>query len=186
MIDKAAGRRASKGGGVRMRFYESQTLERIGFDFYCDVANNIVKARKEKQLTQAELAEKAKIRPTRLQGIENVRVRLDLDDLEKLSQVLDVSIDWLIDADLDSQYGECLYLIWMESMPDFKLYRKATSKRMAFLLYDQVFKKAHVRYGSQRERFFVKLVGVPVTEKEFQKRFPKRTDEDLPLEKDEV
>lgn len=169
-----------------MRFYESPALERVGFDFYCDVANNIVKARKEKQLTQAELAEKAKIRPSRLKGIENVRVRLDLDDLEKLSQVLDVSIDWLIDADLDSQYGECLYLIWTETMPDFKLYKKATSKRMAFLLYDRAFKKAHVRYDSRRERFFVKLVGVPVTEKEFQRRFPKRTDEDLPLEKDVV
>lgn len=169
-----------------MRFYESQTLERIGFDFYCDVANNIVKARKEKQLTQEELATKAKIRLSRLLGIENVKIRLGLDDLEKLSQVLDVSIDWLIDADLDSQYGECLYLIWPESMSDFKLYKKATSKRMAFLLYDRSFKKAGVRYNSSRERFFVKLVGVPVTEKEFQRRFPKRTSEDLPLEPDEV
>lgn len=31
-----------------MRFYESDSLEHIGFDFYCDIANNIVKARKEK------------------------------------------------------------------------------------------------------------------------------------------
>lgn len=169
-----------------MRFYESQTLERIGFDFYCDVANNIVNACREKRLTQKELALKAKIKLSRLAGIEGLKIRLDLDDLEKLSQVLDVSVDWLIDADLDSQYGECLYLIWMETMPDFKLYKKATSKRMAFLLYDRAFKKAHVRYDSRRERFFVKLVGVPVTEKEFQRRFPKRTDEDLPLEKDVV
>ena len=168
-----------------MRFYESQTLERIGFDFYCDVANNIVKARKEKQLTQEELATKAKLRLSRLSGIENVKIRLDLDDLEKLSQVLGVSIDWLIDADLDSQHGECLYLIWPESMPDFKLYKKATSKRMAFLLYDRSFKKARVRYNSSRERFFVKLVGVPVTEREFQRRFPKRDSEDLPIESDE-
>lgn len=168
-----------------MRFIESRNLERIGFDFYCDVANKIVKARKEKQLTQEELAKKAKIRLSRLSGIENVKIRLDLDDLEKLSQVLDVSIDWLLDTDLDSQYGECLYLIWPESIPDFKLYKKATSKRMAFLLYDRAFKKARVRYNSSRERFFVKLVGVPVTEKEFQRRFPKRTDEDLPLEPDE-
>lgn len=167
-----------------MRYFETHTLERVGFDFYCDVANNIVKARKEKQLTQEELATKAKIRLSRLSGIENVKIRLDLDDLEKLSQVLDVSIDWLIDADLDSQYGECLYLIWPESMPDFKLYKKATSKRMAFLLYDRSFKKARVRYNSSRERFFVNLVGVPVTEKEFQRRFPKRTDEDLLLEQD--
>lgn len=168
-----------------MRFYESKNLERIGFDFYCDVANNIVKARKEKKLTQEELATKAKIKLSRLSRIENVKVRLDLDDLEKLSKVLDVSIDWLIDADLDSQYGKCMYLIWIESMPDFKLYKMATSKRMAFLLYDRSFKEARVRYESSRERFFVKLVGVPITDKEFQRRFPKRTDEDLPLEPDE-
>lgn len=124
-----------------MKFYESQTLERIGFDFYCDIANNIVKARKEKQLTQEELATKANIRLSRLSGIENVKIRLDLDDLKKLSRTLDVSVDWLINADLDSQYGECLYLIWPESVPDFKLYKKATSKRMAFLLYDLAFKK---------------------------------------------
>lgn len=172
--------------GVEMKFYESQTLERIGFDFYCDIANNIVKARKEKQLTQEELATKANIRLSRLSGIENVKIRLDLDDLKKLSRTLDVSVDWLINADLDSQYGECLYLIWPESMPDFKLYKKATSKRMAFLLYDLAFKEAHVRYNSSRERFFVKLVGVPVTEKEFQKRFPRRTSEDLPIESNEI
>lgn len=169
-----------------MKFYESQTLERIGFDFYCDIANNIVKARKEKQLTQEELATKANIRLSRLSGIENVKIRLDLDDLKKLSQTLDVSVDWLINADLDSQYVECLYLIWPESMPDFKLYKKATSKRMAFLLYDLAFKEAHVRYNSSRERFFVKLVGVPITEKEFQRRFPGRTSEDLPLESNEI
>ena len=34
--------------GVReMRFIENEILERIGFDFYCDIANNIVKARAE-------------------------------------------------------------------------------------------------------------------------------------------
>lgn len=169
-----------------MRFYESQTLERIGYDFYCDVANNIVKARKEKQLTQEDLAKNAKIKLSRLSGIENVKIRIDLDDLEKLARVLDVSIDWLIDADFDSQYGECLYLIWTESSPDFKLYEEATSKRMAFLLYDRDFKKAGVRYSSSRERFFVKLVGVPISDKEFQARFPKRTDEELPLEPDDL
>jgi hypothetical protein len=30
-----------------MRFIENEILERIGFDFYCDIANNIVKARAE-------------------------------------------------------------------------------------------------------------------------------------------
>lgn len=73
-----------------------------------------------------------------------------MDDLEKLSKTLAVSVDWLIDADLDSQHGECIYLIWPDSMPDFKLYKKATSKRMAFLLYDLSFKKAGVSYSSSR------------------------------------
>lgn len=31
-----------------MRFIENEILERIGFDFYCDIANNIVKARAER------------------------------------------------------------------------------------------------------------------------------------------
>ena len=38
-----------------MRFYESDSLEHIGFDFYCDIANNIVKARKEKGITIMQL-----------------------------------------------------------------------------------------------------------------------------------
>lgn len=169
-----------------MRFYESQNLERIGFDFYCDIANNIVKARNNNGWTQKQLAEKSKIKQPRLAGIESMRIRLDLDDLKRLSNSLNVSVDWLIDADLDTQTGECLYLIWTESMPDFKLYRKATSKRMAFLLYDMAFKEARVKYSSPRERFFVQLVGVPITDREFQRRFSKRTEEDLPLEPDET
>lgn len=28
-----------------MRFCDSKYIERIGFDFYCDISNNIVKAR---------------------------------------------------------------------------------------------------------------------------------------------
>lgn len=167
-----------------MRFYELTNLERIGFDFYCDIANNIAKARKNKGWTQKELAEKSRIKYSRICKIEGVKTRIDMDDLEKLSEVLSVSVDWLIDADLDSQEGKCLYLVWMESIPDFKLYIHATSKREAFLLYDRKFKKCGVAYSSSRERFFVKLVGVPVSNREFQRRFPKRTEEDLPLEPD--
>ena len=40
-----------------MRFYNSLVTERIGFDFYCDIANNIVKAREAIGFTQKELAE---------------------------------------------------------------------------------------------------------------------------------
>lgn len=167
-----------------MRYFETQTLERIGFDFYCDIANNIVKARQNKGWTQRDLAEKSGIKESRLSRMENVKVRISLDVLEKLSEALDVTVNWLIDAEIDSQVGDCLYLVWPDSMPDFKLYQKATSKRMAFLIYDKLFKDAHVKYSSSRERFFVQLVGVPITKKEIQDRFPKRTEEDLPLEPD--
>lgn len=167
-----------------MRFYESQSLERIGYDFYCDIANNIFKARKEMSLTQKELAKQAEIKESRLTGIEAVKIRLDLDDLEKLSKVLNRTVDWLIDAELDCKGDECLYLVWPESIPDFKIYTKATSKRMAFLTYDKRFKEANITYNSSRERFFIKLVGTPVSQKELQNKFKKRTVEDLPLEPD--
>lgn len=167
-----------------MRFYESGCLEHIGFDFYCDIANNIVKARKEKGITQKELAKLAGIKEHRLVGIENMKIRSDLDDLEKLSKVFERTVDWLIDAELDCGGNECLYLIWPDSLPDFKLYRKATSKRMAFLLFDKAIKEGHVAYFSGRERFYVQLVGVPVSKQEIQNKFKKRTTEYLPLEPD--
>ena len=59
-----------------MRFYKSDCLEHIGFDFYCDIANNIVKARKDMGLTQKELAKLAGIKEHRLVGIENVKSEL--------------------------------------------------------------------------------------------------------------
>ena len=167
-----------------MRFYESDCLEHIGFDFYCDIANNIVKARKDMGLTQKELAKLAGIKEHRLVGIENVKIRIDLDDLEKLAKVFERTVDWLIDAELDCGGSECIYLVLPDSLPDFKLYGRATSKRMAFLLYDKRLKECHVAYSNGRERFWVKLVGVPVSEKEIQNKFKKRTTEDLPLEPD--
>ena len=105
-----------------MRFYESDCLEHIGFDFYCDIANNIVKARKDMGLTQKELAKLAGIKEHRLVGIENVKIRIDLDDLEKLAKVFERTVDWLIDAELDCGGSECIYLVWPDSLPDFKLY----------------------------------------------------------------
>ena len=46
-----------------MRFIENEILERIGFDFYCDIANNIVKARAEMGWTQKKLAELLHVSP---------------------------------------------------------------------------------------------------------------------------
>ena len=167
-----------------MRYYETHSTERIGFDFYCDIANNIVKARKIHGMTQKELATKSGIKESRLCNMENVKIRISLDDLEKLSKALNVTVNWLIDAEVDSQIGDCLYLIWLENCPSFQLYFKATSKRMAFLKFDKKFKDIGVSYDSPRERVFVKLVGVPVTDAEIRDKFPKRTTEDQPIEPD--
>ena len=167
-----------------MRFIENEILERIGFDFYCDIANNIVKARAEMGWTQKKLAEQSGIKPHRLVEIENVKIRIDLDDLEKLSKVLNRSVDWLLDAELEGGGKECLYLVWSDSSPFLKLYQRATSKRMAFMIYDRKFKECHIAYNSGRERHFVQLVGVPVSTAEIQKKFKKRVTDDLPIEPD--
>ncbi len=49
---------------------KTDNLEHSGFDFYGDIANNIVKARKDMGLTQKELAKLAGIKEHRLVGIE--------------------------------------------------------------------------------------------------------------------
>ena len=166
-----------------MRYYNTPGLEYIGLDFYCDIANQIVKARKEKGFTQSTLAKISGIKEQRLSLIENVKIRININDVRKIADALDVTIDWLIEAELDAFGKECLYLVWPISMPDFRLYIRSTSARRAFLNYDKVFKQARVKYNS-RERFYVKLVGVPCTKEELQSRFPERTSEDLPIEPD--
>lgn len=165
-----------------MRFYETESLERIGFDFYCDIANRIVEARKRKGWTQNMLSEKSGIKVSRLTKIENVKIRIYLKDIEALAKALDVTENWLIDAKIDSQIGDCLYLVWVESTPKFKLYQKATSKRMAFLLFDKRLKESGIGYSSSRDRFFVKLVGVPVTNKEIKDKFSKLNTDKEPIE----
>ena len=75
-----------------------------------------------------------------------------------------------------------MYQVWLESDDWFKLYIAASSKRMAFLKFDKRFKECGVRYNSSRERIFIKLVGVPVSKEDFQARFPKRAEKDLPIE----
>ena len=167
-----------------MRYIENAFKERIGYDFYCDIANNIVKARKIKNMTQSELAEKIGVTVSRLSGFENVQKRISLDLLEKISEVLGVTVNWLIDAEIDSQIGDCLYTISNENDEGNKLltlYQKATSRRMAFMLFDARLKKCGVGYGA-RERFIVTLVGVPITEEQLKDCFVKREEEDIPIE----
>lgn len=150
-----------------MRFYDSPSIERIGFDFYCDIANNIVKLREENGFTQKDLAVKTGIKEYRISNMENVKIRIDLDAVEELAKALNVSADYLIDAELDCGGKECLYQVWLESEDRFKLYIRASSKRMAFLKFDKKFKECGVRYNSSRERIFIKLVAPDISEKPY-------------------
>lgn len=171
-----------------MRFYESQSLERIGFDFYCDIARNIVKARESKGITQEELAKDCKLKYSKISSFELVRTRVKFDELNNIANTLNVSVDWLIDAEIDSQIGDCLYLVWTEDYPKMKFYQKATSKRMAYLLFEKRLNElgwSLTSFANPRVRVFVQLVGVPVGENDLKKCFPKldkRVDE-LPPKK---
>lgn len=84
-----------------------------------------------------------------------------------------MSVDWLIEAELDSNIGECLYLVWNENADSLKLYQRATSTRLAFLKMNERLKKLF-RWLEPRDRVYVRLVGVPVTNEELGRRFPKR------------
>jgi transcriptional regulator with XRE-family HTH domain len=166
-----------------MRFYEDNILERIGYDFYCDIAINIVNKRKELGLTQEELAKKANIKLNRLSKIESVKYRVKLDEIESLAKALDITVNNLIDAEIDSQVGDCLYLLYIEQYKGMKLYQKATSKRMAFLECERYLNsKGCSWFKEARTKVFVKLVGVPITKEELKDKLPKFK-EDLEIEK---
>lgn len=157
-----------------MRFYESSIIERIGYDFYCDIAINIVDKRKALGLTQEELAKKAGMKLSRLVNIENVKYRIKLEEVEKLAKVLEVTVNNLINAKLDSQVGECLYLVGLEYIESFELYQEATSKRMAFFKLEKRLNDIGVSlFSDSRSRAIVKLVGVPVTDQELKDKLPK-------------
>lgn len=162
-----------------MKFYLGDMQERIGYDFYCDIAEQVVSARESKGWTQEELAKKSGLPRSRVSSIEGVKVRITLKDVEALAKTLDVSPNWLIQADLDWNGEHCLYLVWNEKFPDLKPYRTATSARMAFLkAYQEISEDAHLRWFGPRDRAVVKLVGVPYSKAELEARFPKRTGED--------
>lgn len=156
-----------------MRFYGDSILERIGYDFYCDIAINIVDRRKALGLTQEQLAKKAGIKLSRLSKIESIQYRIKLDEVEHLAKALDVTVNNLINAKIDSQVGECMYIVSLER-GDCKLYQKATSKRMAFFKLEKRLNDVGVSlFSNPRDRAVVELVGVPVTKQELQDKFPK-------------
>ena len=166
-----------------MKFFNTSLKERIGYDFYCDIAEKIVQARKKKGWTQSDLAKKANIALSRVSAMENVQFRFRLPDIETLAKVLGVSVDWLIDAQLDCHGQECVYLVYPEKHHDIKLFQKATSGRMAFLKTHEWLKEKGVCFLEPRDRAIVELIGVPVSDAELKAKFSTcKPDEDDPLE----
>lgn len=168
-----------------MKFYREDILEKIGYDFYCDIAINIVNKRRELGLTQEKLAEKTGIKLSRLSKIENVQYRVRLDEIEHLAKALEVTVNNLINAEMDSQVGECVYLVYLEGHEDFKLYSRASSKRMAFLTLEKKLNdKGLTWFSTPRTRVFVELVGAPITKQELEDKLPKFK-ENQEIEKEE-
>lgn len=160
---------------------------RIGYDFYADTAERIVKARNEAGLTQKELAEKAGIPLATISKYESVCVRFRLPVLEKISAALNVSVDTLIGANFgDPDCGECLYVVYVEK--DYNgekalgLYFKGRSPQEAFLkAYEWTF-EVKVRWFECRDRAIVLLKGVPVRKSDYS-QFKKRSSKE---EEDEI
>lgn len=162
-----------------MKFYNTKLTERIGYDFYCDIAERIVEGRKQKRWKQSDLAEKSGLSRSRIFSLERVQIRVTLSDVEKISKALDVSVDWLIDANLDNHGNDCLYLVWNERVDSVRFFQKASSARMAFLKFNQrVCSDFRVRWLEPRDRAIVRLVGIPVSADDLEAVFPKRTGEE--------
>lgn len=89
-------------GGSRYNFLGDEIVDTSEFDtaaFYDTIRRNIIKHRKEQGLTAAALAEKAGLGHDYVRQIESEKDRhhVSLISLYKISQVLEVSIDRLIE-----------------------------------------------------------------------------------------
>ena len=64
-----------------------------------EIAQRITKARESMNLTQAELAEKIKVSPAAISQYESGDKKPSIENLQKLSQALKVSTDYLMGKD---------------------------------------------------------------------------------------
>lgn len=168
--DIPSNRIKEKVGKQKMKYF-SGIVERIGFDFYADIAVRIVAIRNEKGLTQKQLTELLKWPVGKLQSMEAVSRRINAQDLEDLSKALEVSVNYLLEAYNDSPVGDCLYLVWTDSCSDMKVYVKAPNSRMAIFELEKKFKKSGVlMWSNARDRATVRRVGVPLTDRELTDR----------------
>ncbi len=162
------------------RYYEGNHVMRIGYDFYADVAERIVEKRKQTGLTQEQLAKKAGVPKDRLAGYEQVKVRVRLDDLDRLADALGTTTDILIGAEYDDpDCGECLYEVWNDRFDQeddkFTLIFGASSPQMAFLKAHKWSIDVRLVWFETRDRARIKLIGVPVRKADYA-GFKKRGD----------
>lgn len=64
-----------------------------------DVGKRIREARKAMRLSQSELSEQLNISPSHMSDIENGKINVGLDIFMRLTEILCVSADWLLQTD---------------------------------------------------------------------------------------
>lgn len=171
------------------RYYENYREIRLGYDFYADIAERIVEKRNAAGLTQDQLAKKAGIPANRIARYEAVKIRCRLDDLDKISAVLETTTDYLVGAQYDDpDCGDCLYTVRNERYESgddkFLLFFCASSPQMAFLKAYKWSLDAGCIWFETIDRARVRLEGVPVRKSDWAGKIKERTstDED-PIEK---
>ena len=65
-----------------------------------EVGKRVRKARKDRRLSQAELAELIQISPSHMSDFENGKTNISLDIFMRLTEALQVSADWLLQTNI--------------------------------------------------------------------------------------
>ena len=65
-----------------------------------EVGKRVRMARKERHLSQADLAELVQISPSHMSDFENGKTNISLDIFMRLTEALQVSADWLLQTDI--------------------------------------------------------------------------------------
>ena len=166
-----------------IKIYNTDEIK-IGYDFYVDIAMRI---NKKRNMTLRELSEKTGIKSYRINNIIYAKTRVKLFELTKIAECLSTSVDYLIGADIDSDTGQCLYTVTFSEyyskdevntnpMNTLTMYQEATSKELAALKLEQYLLDKYnsdVYKQNPLSRAFVRLVGIPVTDRDIEEHFTK-------------
>lgn len=66
------------------------------------VGNRIKQIRKEKNLSQADLAEKMNVSTSYVSDVENGKINFSIDTFMRLTEALQISADWLLQTNIPS------------------------------------------------------------------------------------